>query len=106
MSDAKERFCEFYRYRKQKANLSYTPKIRPKTKLDRIHINLAGGNATLPSIIKIVNIFNPGIIFEKEFDYELADMANIKNVYYFMLIINDFSRYRWFFTMKNKTNAL
>jgi hypothetical protein len=94
ISDAKKRFCEFYRYEKQTANPSYTPKIRAKAKLDRIYINLADGDTTLPLIIKIINILNPGIIFEEEFDYELADVASIKDARYFILIIDNYSRYR------------
>jgi hypothetical protein len=44
--------------------------------------------------MKIINIFNPDIIFEEKFDYELADVANIKGARYFILIINDYSKYR------------
>jgi hypothetical protein len=94
ISDAKERFCELYKYGKQTANSSYTFKIRVKAKLDRIHINLISGDATLPLIIKTINILNSGTVFEEKFDYELADVANIKNARYFILIIDDYSRYR------------
>jgi hypothetical protein len=94
ISDAKERFCEPYKYGKQTANPSHTPRTRAKAKLNRIYINLTDGNTTLPSIIRIINILNPGTIFEKEFDYELADVANIKGARYFMLITDDWSR-KW-----------
>jgi hypothetical protein len=94
ISDAKERFCESCKYGKQTANPSHTSKTRAKAKLDRIHIDLADGGATLPSIIKTVSILNPGIVFEEEFDYELADVASIKDARYFILIIDDYSRYR------------
>jgi hypothetical protein len=94
ISDIKERFCESYRYGKQTANFNYPPKIRVKTKLDRIYINLAGENATLPLIINFFNIFNLGTIFEEKFDYELVDITNIKDARYFILIIDDYSRYR------------
>jgi hypothetical protein len=52
------------------------------------------GNITLSLIIKTINILNPDTVFEEEFDYELADVANIKSVRYFILIINDYSKYR------------
>jgi hypothetical protein len=94
ISDAKKRFCEPCRYGKQTANPNHTLKIRAKAKLDRIYINLADGNITLPLIMKTVNILNPDIIFEKEFDYELANVANIKGAHYFILITNNYSRYR------------
>jgi hypothetical protein len=94
ISDVKERFCESYKYKKLTANTSHTLKIRITAKLNRIYINLAGGNTTLPLIIKIINIFNSDIIFEKEYDYELIDVTNIKSARYFILIIDDYSRYR------------
>jgi hypothetical protein len=106
MSDAKERFCESCRYGKQTANPSHTPRARAKARLDRIHINLVSGGATLPPTIKTISILNPGTVFEEEFDYELADVASTKGARYFMLITDDYSRYRWFFTMKNKADAL
>jgi hypothetical protein len=94
ISDIKERFYEFCRYRQWTANLSHTSKIRIKAKLNRIYINLINGDATLLSIIKIINIFNSNIVFEEEFDYELIDVTNIKGVRYFILIINNYSKYR------------
>jgi hypothetical protein len=94
ISNAKKRFCEPYRYGKQTANPSHTPKTRVKAKLDRIHINLTGGGATLSPIIKTVNILNSGTVFEEEFDYKLIDVASIKGARYFMLITDDYSKYR------------
>jgi hypothetical protein len=94
MSDVKERFCESYKYGKQTANPSYTFRVRAKARLNRIHINLVGGDVTLPLIMKIISILNSGIVFEEEFDYELIDVANIKGARYFILITDDYSRYR------------
>ena len=64
------------------------------------------GGATLSSTMKTISILNPGTVFEEEFDYELADVASIKGARYFMLITDDYSRYRWLFTMENKADAL
>jgi hypothetical protein len=44
--------------------------------------------------MKIINILNFGIVFEEEFDYELADVTNIKGARYFILITDDYSKYR------------
>jgi hypothetical protein len=94
ISDTKERFCEPCRYGKQIANPSHTSRTRAKARLDRIHINLISGGATLPPIIKTINILNPGTVFEEKFDYELINITSIKDARYFMLITDDYSRYR------------
>jgi hypothetical protein len=44
--------------------------------------------------MKIINIFNFDTVFEEEFDYELTDVTNIKGARYFILITDDYSRYR------------
>jgi hypothetical protein len=55
---------------------------------------IPAGDATLSSIMKTINILNFGIVFEEEFDYELANVASIKGARYFILITDDYSRYR------------
>jgi hypothetical protein len=62
MSDAKERFCEPCRYGKQTATPNHTPQARAKARLERIHIDLAGGGATLPLTTDTISVLDPGSI--------------------------------------------
>jgi hypothetical protein len=99
LSDGKERFCEPCTISKQHAILNHIPQERAKAKLDRIHINIAGGSATLPPAIN-------NAIEDGEFDYKNANTPSFRGARYFIIITNDYSRYRWFFILKLKSNAL
>jgi len=67
---------------------SYISQTRAKSRLDKIHINLDGGGYTLPPIkVKL-------LAFEEDF------LFIVKGCLYFMIFINDYSRYRWFFLIK------
>jgi histone deacetylase 1/2 len=99
LSDGKERFCEPCTISKQHAIPSHTPQERAKARLDLIHIDIAGGGATLPSTVATA-------MEDGEFDYKNADTPSLRGARYFMIIIDDYSRYRWFFILVNKSDAL
>jgi hypothetical protein len=85
--DGKIRLCELYTLSKQYAISNHAPQIRAKTRLERIYIDIAGGGATLPPAIAKA-------IEKGEFDYKNASQFSLRDTRYFMMIINDYSRYR------------
>jgi hypothetical protein len=87
LSDEKTRFCELCTLDKQYAIFNYELQSRAEIRLDRIHINIAGGGATLPSIIAKA-------IEDSEFDYENANQSSVRGARYFIFITNNYSRYR------------
>jgi hypothetical protein len=85
--DGKIRFCEPYILDKQYIIFNHASQTRAKARLERIYIDIAGGGAILSSaIVKIME--------ENEFDYKNANQFSLRNAYYFMIIIDDYSRYR------------
>ena len=99
LSDRKKRFCELCTISKQHTIPSHIPQERAKAKLDRIHIDIASGDATLPPAIS-------NAIEDSEFNYKNIDTPSLRGARYFMIITNDYSRYRWFFVLKLKSDAL
>ena len=84
---------------KQYTTPSHAPQQRTEVKLDKIHIDLAGGGVTLRSTIHSTT----GTV---EFIYDNADTPTTKNSRYFMLITDNYSRHRWFFAIAKKSDAL
>jgi hypothetical protein len=87
LSNGKTRFCESYTLGKQYAIPNHEPQPRAEAKLDRIHINIAGGGATLPPAIAEA-------IEDSEFDYKNASQSLMRGARYFILITDDYFRYR------------
>jgi hypothetical protein len=58
-----------------------------EARLDRIHIDIDGGGATLPPAIAQA-------IDDSEFDYKDASQPSVRDARYFILITDDYSRYR------------
>ena len=96
LSTNKQTFCEPCTFGKQRTKLSHKQQERANAKLDFIHIDLAGGKSSLTEDSDILQI-------------DLFDDEDIpptqKGSRYFMLITDDYSRYRWFFAMKYKSEA-
>jgi hypothetical protein len=87
LSNGKAQFCELYTLNKQHIISSHKLQSRAKARLDRIHINIAGEGAILsPAITKAIK--------DSEFDYKNANQSLIRDARYFILIINDYFRYR------------
>jgi hypothetical protein len=99
LSDGKALFCELCTLGKQYTIPSDKSQPREEVMLDRIHINIAGGGATLPPAIAQA-------IEDSEFDYKDASQPSVRGARYFMLITDGYSRYRWFYTLKHKSDAL
>jgi hypothetical protein len=60
---------------------------------DLIHVNLGGGKNSLPKTNSRMLIFND-------------DIPPIpKGAKYFMIITDNYSRYRWFFALKRKSDV-
>jgi hypothetical protein len=87
LSDGKARFCELYTLNKQYAISNYKSQSRAEARLDKIYINIADGSAILSSIIAKA-------IEDSEFDYKNVNQSSVRGVRYFMLITDDYSRYR------------
>jgi hypothetical protein len=87
LSDGKILFCELYTLGKQYIIPSHESQSREEIRLDRIYINIAGGDAILSSAITQA-------IEDSEFDYKNASQPSMRDARYFMLIINGYSRYR------------
>jgi hypothetical protein len=87
LSDGKTRFCELYTLGKQHAIPNHKSQSRAEAKLNRIHIDIAGGSATLPPTIAKA-------IEDSEFDYKNASQPSMRGARYFILITDDYSRYR------------
>jgi hypothetical protein len=85
LSTIKQIFCEPCIFGKQRSNLSHKQQERAKAKLDFIHVDLTGGKNSLfeKSDITQVDLFDKeGISFIQ------------KGLRYFMLITDNYSRYR------------
>jgi hypothetical protein len=80
-------FCEICRKAKQRRQSSKDPAPRATKILARIHIDIAGGGATLDCK-----------------DEEAP--PGIKNIRYFMLITDDATRYRWVYTLRTRDEAV
>jgi hypothetical protein len=80
-------FCEICRKAKQRRQSSKDPAPRATKILARIHIDIAGGGATLDCKDKEAP---PGI----------------KNIHYFMIITDDATRYQWVYTLRTRDEAI
>lgn len=80
-------FCDICRQAKQKRQSSKNPAPRATKILARIHIDIAGGGATLDCK-----------------DEEAP--PGIKNTRYFLLITDDATRYRWVYTLRTRDEAV
>ena len=61
---------------------------------DLIHVNLNGGKKSLPKA-------NSRML---TFDYDIP--PTLKGAKYFIIITDNYSRYRWFFTLKRKSDIV
>lgn len=93
LANTKESFCEPCIYGKQHAIPNHEPQTRAKAMFDLIHIDLGGGRTTLPIANSRMLIFDDDIT------------PTPKGAKLFMIITDDYSRYRWFFTLKHKSDA-
>jgi Integrase core domain len=93
LANNKELFCELYTYSKQHAIPNYKPQPRAKAAFDLIHIDLNGGKKSLPKANSRILTFDDNI------------PPTPKGAKYFMIITDDYSRYRWFFALKRKSDA-
>ncbi|KAI9038199.1 uncharacterized protein KD926_011138 [Aspergillus affinis] len=80
-------FCDICSQAKQKRQSTKDPASRATKILARIHIDIAGGGATLDCK-----------------DEEAP--PGIKNIRYFMLITDDATRFRWVYTLRTKDEAI
>jgi hypothetical protein len=87
LSDDKALFCEPCTLGKQHTIPSHESQPREEARLDRIHIDIAGGGATLSSTIAQA-------IEDSEFDYKNASQPSVRDARYFIFIINGYFRYR------------
>jgi hypothetical protein len=93
LANDKELFCESCTYNKQYAISNYEPQIRAETIFDLIHINLGGGkNSLLKANSRML-----------AFDDDIPPIP--KGAKYFIIITDNYSRYRWFFILKRKLDA-
>jgi hypothetical protein len=93
LANNKELFCESCAYGKQHAIPNHEPQIRAEAIFDLIHVNLGGGKNSLPKT-------NSRML---TFDDDIPPI--LKGVKYFMIITDNYSRYRWFFILKRKSDA-
>jgi hypothetical protein len=94
LANKKELFCESCAYGKQYAIPNHKPQTRAEAAFDLIHINLDGGkNSLLKANSRILT-----------FDDDIPPIP--KGVKYFMIITDNYSRYRWFFILKRKSDAV
>ena len=80
-------FCDICRQAKQRRQISKDPASRATKILARIHIVIAGGGATLNC-------------------KDEQAPPGIENTRYFLLITDDATRYRWFFTLRTTDEAI
>ncbi|CBF81124.1 hypothetical protein AN5227.2 [Aspergillus nidulans FGSC A4] len=80
-------FCDICRQAKQRRQISKEPASRATKILARIHIVIAGGGATLNC-------------------KDEQAPPGIENTRYFLLITDDATRYRWFFTLRTTDEAI
>ena len=93
LANKKELFCESCAYGKQYIILNYKPQTRAETVFDLIHIDLGGGKNSLPKANSRILTFDDDI------------PPTPKGAKYFMIITDDYSRHRWFFALKRKSDA-
>jgi hypothetical protein len=93
LANNKELFCEPCTYGKQHIILNHEPQTRAEAIFDLIHIDLSGGKNSLPKANSRILTFND-------------DIPPIpKGAKYFIIITDNYSRYRWFFTLKRKSDV-
>jgi hypothetical protein len=93
LANNKELFCEPCTYGKQHAIPNHKPQPRVKAAFDLIHVDLSGGKKSLPKANSRMLTFDDDI------------PPTPKGAKYFMIITDDYSRYRWFFALKRKSDA-
>jgi hypothetical protein len=93
LANNKELFCESCAYGKQYAILNHEPQTRAEAIFDLIHVDLGGGKNNLPKANSRMLTFDDDI------------PPTPKGAKYFMIITDDYSRYRWFFALKWKSDA-
>ena len=93
LANSKEPFCEPCTYGKQHAIINHQPQPRADGPFDLIHIDLGGGRSTLPNAETRMLIL----------DEDIPPTA--KGCKYFMIITDDYTRYRWFYPMAHKSDA-
>jgi hypothetical protein len=93
LANNKKLFCESCAYGKQHTIPNHKPQTRAEAIFDLIHINLGGGKNSLPKTNSRMLTFDDNI------------PPTPKGVKYFMIITDDYSRHRWFFTLKRKSDA-
>jgi hypothetical protein len=93
LANNKKLFCEPYTYNKQHARPNHEPQARAEARFDLIHIDLDGGRTTLPMANSRMLIFDDDI------------PPTLKSSKYFMIVTDDYTRYRWFFAIKLKSDA-
>jgi hypothetical protein len=74
-------------------NTKFEPQPRAKAIFDLIYIDLGGGKKSLPKTNSRILTFDDDIPLTS------------KSAKYFMIITDDYSRYRWFFVFKRKSNV-
>jgi hypothetical protein len=93
LANNKELFYEPYTYGKQHAIPNHKPQPRAKAAFDLIHVDLDGDKKSLPKANSRILTFDDDI------------PPTPKGAKYFMIITDDYSRYRWFFAFKRKSDA-
>jgi hypothetical protein len=93
LANNKELFCESCTYGKQHAIPNHEPQTRADSIFDLIHVDLGGGKNSLPKANSRMLTFDDDI------------PPTSKGAKYFMIITDDYSRYRWFFALKRKSDA-
>lgn len=85
-------FCEPCVYGKQHRTPSRVPMQRATAKFERIHTDLGGGGKTL-------NAETPGYV------EGFADTPSIGNNHYYIVFTDDYTRFRWWYPLKSKSEA-
>jgi hypothetical protein len=93
LANNKELFYEPCIYGKQHTIPNHEPQSRAETAFDLIHVDLGGGKKSLPKANSRMLTFDDNI------------SPILKGAKYFMIITDDYSRYRWFFVLKRKLDA-
>jgi hypothetical protein len=94
LANKKELFCESCAYGKQYIISNHKFLTRAEAAFDLIYVNLGGGKNSLLKANSRMLTFND-------------DIPPIsKGVKYFMIITDDYSRYRWVFALKRKSDAV
>jgi hypothetical protein len=93
LANNKKLFCEPCTYGKQHAIPNHKPQSRAEAAFDLIYVDLSGGKK---SLLKA----NSRML---TFDDNIPPIP--KGAKYFMIITDNYSRYRWFFALKRKSDA-